>query len=122
MKSLSRDPSGSPFTRQPFTQVSPLQGHLCHPCYLPSCPLALWALPIAPVLYPASLRTSARVVSLRGRPPREVMAKLWVTPLRSPRRPVSSEARDGEHVEAAEWKSTNLQNEKILQLTRPRVL
>lgn len=59
---------------------------------------------------------------MRGRPPSEAMAKLWVTPLRTPRRPVSSEARDGEHVDAAEWKSTNLQNEKTLQLTTPCVL
>lgn len=58
------------------------------------------------------------MVSLRGSPPSELMAKLWVTPLRTPRRPVSSEARDGEHVEAAEWKSTNLRKERILQLTR----
>lgn len=36
------------------------------------------------------------------------MAKLCVTPFRIPSLPVSSEARDGEQVEAAEWKSTNL--------------
>lgn len=45
---------------------------------------------------------------MSGRPPTEVTAKLWVTPLRRPSRPVSREAREGEQVEAAAWKSTNL--------------
>lgn len=76
----------------------------------------LVGLPIAAVLYPAARSTSASVVSLRGRPPTELMAKLWVTPLRTPRRPVSREARDGEQVEAAEWKSTNLDNEQKINL------
>lgn len=46
-------------------------------------------------------------------------AKLWVTPLRAPRRPVSREARDGEQVEAAEWKSTNLGNKRTLHSQAP---
>jgi len=85
----------------------------------PAAPSARPALPIAPVLYPAPRRTSARVVSFRGRPPTDVMAKLRVTPLRAPRRPVSSEARDGEQVDAAEWKSMNLENERSLRSQAP---
>lgn len=85
----------------------------------PRCPLGAAVLPIAPVLYPTARRTSARVVSFRGRPPTDVTAKLWVTPLRTPRRPVSREARDGEQVEAAEWKSTNLGNKKTLRSQTP---
>ena len=85
----------------------------------PAAPSARLALPIAPVLYPAPRRTSARVVSFRGRPPTDVMAKLRVTPLRAPRRPVSSEARDGEQVDAAEWKSMNLENERSLRSQAP---
>lgn len=49
---------------------------------------------------------------MSGRPPTEVTAKLCVTPLRRPSRPVSREAREGEQVEAAAWKSTNLHGKK----------
>lgn len=90
------------------------------PSSQPQC--GWWVLPIAAVLYPAACSTSASVVSLRGRPPSELMAKLWVTPLRRPRRPVSREARDGEQVEAAEWKSTNLENEWKINLSLQNVL
>ena len=58
--------------------------------------------PIIPVVYPFLLATSARVVSLRGRPPMESGAKFLTTPFLSPSLPVRREALDGEHVAAPE--------------------
>lgn len=58
------------------------------------------------------------MVSLRGSPPTDPTAKLWVTPLRRPYRPVSKAALDGEQVDAGEWKSVNLPSERTLLLIK----
>lgn len=50
------------------------------------------------------------MVSERGSPPTDPTAKLCVTPFLRPCRPVRRAARDGEQVEAGEWKSVNLED------------
>ena len=61
-----------------------------------------------PVWYPAALKVSANVVSLRGRPPSDPREKFLTTPVRFPSLPVRRAARDGVQTDAPAWKSVNL--------------